>query len=527
MIIAILVVLTVLGTYHYYPATQPRKKLVVDFWYESSGHYPQSADQAVMIKTQLERTGLITVNLLGADWPSYKENRYAESMPLYMGAWSPDYVDPDNYIYPFLHSRGGGWLHTGYNNSEADRLIEKARVSSDPETRKQLYDQIQRMSVDDAPIIPIFQSQAWAVTKPDIRGVVLDITLNLYYWLIESPRDTLIVGTTDSVSNSIDVAEAYDFLGQNLIMNTGGGLVYIKPGSEGGPEDIIPGLATSWSSSSDGLTFVFNLRQGVKFSDGTEFDAYAVKYSFDRSLNLFLPQGPQAAIGYRDIIDGVEVASKYQVVFRLKIPFAPFLSLMAFYGSFIVNPKYAPMDKVVRYVEGDARASNPNDLGPYLLTSWTRKAGKDYEMRFDANPNYWGTTEGPLKTKHLIIRFYSDATSLTLAMRSGDIDFASRNLEAADIMSYQTDPTVKVWQGPAAYIQFMCFQEKIPPFDNPKVRQAVAAALGREELVNTVFLGQAVPLYSLIPNGMAFHEDVFRALDPSFTVSILRELGYG
>jgi peptide/nickel transport system substrate-binding protein len=218
--------------------------------------------------------------------------------------------------------------------------------------------------VDDAAIVPVFQSSAWAVTKPDVQGVVLDITQNMYYWLITPPagKDTLIVGTTDSVETNVDVAEAYDFFGLNVVLNTGGALVYIKPGSGAGPNDFEPGLATAWSASADGLTWTFDLRKGVKFSDGTEFDANAVKYSFDRSLSLYLDDSSQAGIGYKDIIDSVEVASKYQAVFHLKIPFAPFLSLMAFQGSFIVNPKLAPMDSAVNYVEGDARASSPDDL---------------------------------------------------------------------------------------------------------------------------------------------------------------------
>ena len=62
------------------------------------------------------------------------------------------------------------------------------------------------------------------------------------------------------------------------------------------------------------------------------------------------------------------------------------------------------MDKAVNYVEGDARASSPNDLGPYMLTSWVRKAGKDYEMRYDANPNYWGIADGYPKTKHIFFK---------------------------------------------------------------------------------------------------------------------------
>jgi ABC-type transport system substrate-binding protein len=515
------------------PTTMPSKgKFVIDWWYESSGHYPQSADQAAVYKAQLERTGLITVNLHAADWPSYKTNRDAEIMPVYVYGWYPDYLDPDDYIYPFLHSQGGGWLHMNYKNPAIDSLIEQARAISDPTQRDQLYAQIQKIMVDDAAIVPVFQSSAWAVTKPDVGGIVLDITQNMYYWLITPPagKDTLVVGTTDSVETNIDVAEAYDFFGLNVVLNTGAGLVYINPGSGAGPNDFIPGLATSWSASADGLTWTFNLRQGVKFSDGKEFDASAVKYSFDRSLSLYLDDSSQAGIGYKDIIDSVEAPSKYQVVFHLKIPFAPFLSLMAFQGSFIVNPKYAPMDGAVNYVEGDARASNPNDLGPYLLTSWSRKAGKDYEMKYDVNSNYWGLKDGYPKTKHIVIRFYSDATALALAMKSGDVDMAFRQLASTDIKNMQSDPTLKVWQGTGAFIQYICFQEKIPPFDNPKVRQAIGAALNRQELVNTVFLGQAVPLYSMIPNGMAFHQDAYKVLGDAnitFTVSVLQQLGYG
>ena len=419
-----------------------------------------------------------------------------------------------------------------YNNSAIDKLIEQARAISDPTQRGQLYSQIQKIMVDDAAIVPVFQGTAWAVTKPDVGGVVLDITQNMYYWLVTPPagKDTLVVGTTDSVETNVDVAEAYDFFGLNVVLNTGAGLVYINPGSGAGPNDFIPGLATKWSASADSLTWTFDLRQGVKFSDGTEFDSSAVKYSFDRSLSLYLDDSSQAGIGYKDIIDSVEATSKYQVVFHLKIPFAPFLSLMAFQGSFIVNPKLAPKDAAVNYVEGDARASNPNDLGPYLLSSWTRKAGKDYEMKYDANPNYWGIADGYPKTPHIVIRFYSDATALALAIKSGDVDMAFRQLASSDIKSLQTDSTVKVWQGTGAFIQYICFQEKIAPFDNPKVRQAIAAALNRQELVNTVFLGQAVPLYSMIPNGMAFHEDAYKTLGDAnitFTVSVLQELGYG
>jgi peptide/nickel transport system substrate-binding protein len=245
-----------------------------------------------------------------------------------------------------------------------------------------------------------------------------------------------------------------------------------------------------------------------------------------------MPDGPQVGLGYSDIIASVEAPSTYQAVITLKQPFAPFLALMAFSGSFIVNPNRAPNTpgQAVQYVEGDAMASNPNDLGPYLLAEWSRQGGKDYEMKFDANPNYFGVADGYPKAKHIIFKFYSDATALALAMKSGDIDLAFRQLTATDIKDMQADPNLKVWQGTGAFIQYICFQERMPPFDDARARRAIAAALNRQEIVDTVFLGQGTPLYSQIPNGMAFHQDPYKELGDAniqLTVSLLQELGYG
>jgi len=533
LIVVILVVIAVVGGY-YITLPPPKKgKLVIDWWYESSGHYPQSADQAAVYKSQLEKTGLITVNLHGADWPSYKKNRDAHSMQAFVYGWYPDYIDPDDYIQPFLDSVGGGWLGAGYNNTEMDSLIAQARSNFDPTQRAQLYAKIQDIMVKDAPLIPVFQGYGWAVTKPDVTGVSLDVTQNMYFWLITPPagKDTLIFGTTDSIETSLDPAELWDYFGAEMTLNLGAALVYIKPGSSAGPNDFIPGLATKWSVSPDGLTYTFDLKEGLKFSDGAPFTAATVKYSFDRNLALAMPDGPQLGLGYGDLIASVAAPSDYQVVFTLKHPFAPFMALMAFSGSFIVNPKRAPNTpgQAVEWKDGDSTASNPNDLGPYLLTEWTRKGGKDYEMKLDVNPNYWGIADGYPKAKHIIMKFYSDATALALAMKSGDIDMAYRQLASSDIKSMQSDPSLKVWKGPGL-IQYVVLQERMPPFDNPKARQAIAAALDRKELVNTVFLGNASPLYSMIPNGMAFQTDGFKTLgdgNTTLSVSLLQELGYG
>jgi peptide/nickel transport system substrate-binding protein len=343
---------------------------------------------------------------------------------------------------------------------------------------------------------------------------------------------TLIMGTTDSVEFAIDPAQAYDFFGWEIIQNTGCGLFE----TETGTGDIMPSLAINWSVSGDGLTWNFTLRHGVKFDDETEFNATHVKYSFDRSMAIASPVGPQVNMGYDAIIDSVEVVSKYVVQFNLKIPFAPMLRLMACPASFIVNPTYAPFDQVVYYTEGDARASSPMDLGPYVLTNWTRVAGRDIEMWLEANPNYWRV--GYPKTEKIIIQFYSDATALRYAVEGGDpryeeIDIAFRHLSPIDIEDLKDDPDLKVWEGVGAAIQYMIFQEDpvdtLPQLNSSKIRRALTACLNRSELCDTVFLGQASPLYSILPDGMLGHTEAFSVLgDANYTyaVSELAALGY-
>ncbi len=355
-------------------------------------------------------------------------------------------------------------------------------------------------------------------TTAIIAAIVLVIIVVIGVWYVLAPKPRvkgLIMGTTDSVETNLDPAEAYDFFGWEIIQSTGCGLVQIKEGTPNGAgeKDIMPSLATDWTASADGLVWTFNLRKGVEFGDGTEFNATHVKYTIDRGISLAIPEGAFVGLGFSDIIDRVEVVSKYQVKFHLKIPFGPFLALMASPVSYMVNPNHAPVDSAVSYVEGNARASYPCDLGPYVLTNWTRKAGKDYDMRLKANPNYWDRKSGLPRAEEFIIKFYSDATALAAAIQAGDIDIAFRQLRAADIESLRTKTdVVKVWEGTGAFIQYMIFQQKIKPFDDPKVRRAVAAALNRTTLSKTVFLGQADNLYSMIPNGMSGHKDAFKEL---------------
>jgi peptide/nickel transport system substrate-binding protein len=367
--------------------------------------------------------------------------------------------------------------------------------------------------------------------------IVIAGVVGYYLTLPATPtvKDTLVMGTTDAVETSLDPANAYDYFGWEIIRSIGAGLVDYAPGATG-PGDIVADLATSWSVSSDGLQWTFNLRQGVQYDDGTLFNATHVKYTFDRDIQMADPNGAFLGIGFGDIIENVTVVDTYTVKFYLKIPFAPFLSLIAGQECVMVDPKYAVMHgsswnataDVVLYTEGNPRASNPMGLGPYTLTNWTRAAGKDQTMKLTANPNYWNAGAGIPKTKNLIIQFYPDSTGLTLAITSSAVDIAFRQLSVSDINTMKNNANLKVWQGTGAFIQYLCMQESRWPFNETNIRKALGAAINRTMLVNTVFQGQGQNLYTMIPIGMAGHKDVFQNLgDPNYTLTQQLLAGYG
>ena len=312
------------------------------------------------------------------------------------------------------------------------------------------------------------------------------------------------------------------------MLNINDGLVDYRPGTS----QYVPGLATSWSVTPNGTVWTFNIRQGVKFTDGTPFNATTVKYSVDRNFAIQEAEGPGVGAGIIGtgaqccgIINHTVVTGPYQIEFFLNHPGAYFLGMMAFSAMFPVNPKYAPMpahpdpgtnEGVVNFTsncdsEPACRSENPNGLGAYMLTKWDRSGGTDVEMDFTANPNYWNATGGYPKTPNIVIKFFSDSTSLALAMSSGEIDIAYRQLGATDITSFSSNSADKVWNGPGTFIQYLVFNEKDTALTQT-VRQAVAYAINRSAIVTNVFQGQAQNLYSMIPIGMAGHTDAFKTM---------------
>lgn len=346
--------------------------------------------------------------------------------------------------------------------------------------------------------------------------------------------NTIIIGTTDSVESTLDMAQSYDIFGWNIISCLSSGLVEIQPGSIAGQDDIVPALAESWSIFGGGTIWDFNLRHGVVFEDGSLFNASVVKYTFDRNCDLegdglLEPDGPQLNIGYVDIIDNVTIINDFKVRFYLKIPFAPFLQLLSIPSSYMVDPQYAPKDQVVEYSSGDPRGSHPCGLGPYLLDEWVRIGGSDEYISLVKNPDYWDAGSGEPIMDNIFIKMYGTDTGLAAAMDAGDVDIAFRQLSQTVIQTFQDSDTVQVFEELSPQIQYLCFNQDYYPFNEPIVRQAIGAALNRSGLCEAVFQNQKIPLLSIVPEDLEYHLPAFGVYGDanySFTTAALAIFGY-
>jgi peptide/nickel transport system substrate-binding protein len=320
-------------------------------------------------------------------------------------------------------------------------------------------------------------------------------------------RVTLVYGTTEKVTD-MDPANAYDFHTWEIFYNIYQGLLGYPPGKT----NLVPGLAESYEVVDDGKGYVFKLKEGLKFSDGTPFDANAVKWSIDRVIRI--AGDPSWLV--TDFVERVEVLDKYQVKFVLKNPVAYFPSLVATVPYYPVNPNIYPADKIVQDPTA-LKGGKLVGLGPYRVAFFKR----DQEIALEVNPHYAG--EKP-KNDMVIIRYFADATTMRLALEKGELDFAFKSFNPSDINDLQKMSNIKTIKGQGPYIRYVCFQNNTEPFTNKIVRQGIAAAINRPDIIKKVFLGQNAPLYSMVPIGMWTHTDNFKEVFGDGNIEKSKEL---
>lgn len=156
-------------------------KLKIELWYTPTHYGDTEVDVAQVLKKQFEATGMIEVELKSSEWATYLEQQRSGRMNIHLLGWYPDYIDPDDYLTPFLRTESNRWLATGYSNPRVDELLDKAAVEVDTKVRADYYAEVQRMLAEEAPLIPLFQGELILITQKNVEGVLVGPPMMLTY----------------------------------------------------------------------------------------------------------------------------------------------------------------------------------------------------------------------------------------------------------------------------------------------------------------------------------------------------------
>ena len=281
---------------------------------------------------------------------------------------------------------------------------------------------------------------------------------------------------------------------------------------------IHPGLAEKWEVSDDGLEYKFTLRQGVKFHDGTDFNAEAVIKNIDRWKagteekfyyfnSMFKSEG-------EDIIKEVIAEDDYTVVFKLSRPQAPFLKNLAMSPFGIASP--TAFEK-----HGDQFESNPVGTGPFKFVSWERTASITIEKFED----YW--QEGLPKLDRVIFKVIPDNTARFNELVKGDIDLAD-GINPSDRASIEANSELQLIERPSMNVGYLGLTNTRPPFDNKLVRQAVNHAIDKQAIIDAFFDGGAEIAVNPMPSSINGYNDEIKGYEynPEKAKELLAEAGY-
>jgi len=329
-----------------------------------------------------------------------------------------------------------------------------------------------------------------------------------------------VVDQTLRVALDVDVASLDPAVVFNLTMRITyllyEGLVTLKPGTT----EIVPGLATSWDISADGMTYTFHLREGVKFHDGTPLTAQAVKKSFDRFIEI----GQTVAWLFKDSLAATNVIDDLTIEFKLSRPYAPFLALLtSVAGCLIISPTALDAhwgDDMAKGWLFDHEAGT----GPYKLESWDPGQQTITLVKFD---DYWKGWEGKHIEK-IVGRYVVETSTRKLMLEKGEVDMAydlnpdeTKSLEGVEGVTVVEEPTQRI------FVVFLNNQKG--PLKDVKVRQAMAYALDYDGIRDHVYNGKLAPLCGPLPpsdpNSLPCDRVPYK-LDVEKAKQLLAEAGY-
>ena len=275
-----------------------------------------------------------------------------------------------------------------------------------------------------------------------------------------------------------------------------------------GPDgSVLPGLAESWEIADDELSYDFHLREGVTFHDGAALTAEDVVFSIDRARAEDSTNAQKALF---ESIDEVTAVDDLMVEITLKQPNGALLFNLAWGDAVIIDES-----------DVDTLTTNPVGTGPFMFKDWVE--GDRVELV--RNPDYWGE---PVALESATFKFISDPTAAFAAMMAGDIDAFPVFPAPENLAQFEADPRFTVLVGSTEGETILAMNNGAEPFDDAKVRQAVAHAIDRQAIIDGAMFGYGTPIGThFAPHPPAYVDLTEKsAYDPEQAKALLAEAGY-
>ena len=271
---------------------------------------------------------------------------------------------------------------------------------------------------------------------------------------------------------------------------------------------IIPALAREYNISKDGKEYTFILKKGVKFHDGKPFDAEDVKFTFERLMD---PKTNIPNIKYYRDIESVEVVDSHTVKFKLKNVNSMFLFNLARPDSIIINKQTV-----------DRLKTAPVGTGPFKFVEWIR-GDRVILAKFEEYHR-----KGFPYLDKVTFKFIGDPSAQIASLKAGDVDVIGYDVSPENALLLEKDPKFKVLNGYTTTEVILSTNQTRKPFDDVRVRRAMAHAIDRSALIKGVMSGYGVPIGSHMDPGNPYYIDLTSVYpyNPTKAKQLLAEAGY-
>jgi peptide/nickel transport system substrate-binding protein len=473
------------------------------------------ADEAQAIAGYLQQVG-IQADVRIWEWNALKEKLLAGERQLYLTDWGSAYFDPFDIVVPKLRTGDRG-NYSFYSNPEFDAALDRALAARTDEERARAYREAQAIVMQDLPWAFGYTLLTIEAARSEVQNwqPAMDGRLNMHDVSL-SRGDTIIIGMGTDRIVTLDPAAYRDRHTETIIRNIFDGLV-----TRTWDGNVVPEIAESWERVSD-TEWVFRLRKGIKFHDGSTLTADDVVFSINRVV-LEGGMGDGMTSPRKGLLGTVQRAEKIDdstVRVVLSEPFPVLLQAM-------VHVQIVPM-AYVQSVGDDGFARQPVGCGPFRFVEG-RLDDRVVMERFD---DYWGGAPdippvGPAKVRRVIFRMMPDPTVRVAALMSGEVHII-QSVPPHMVAALEADSRiqVKTVEGTTAYNLEMNVAK--PPFDDIRVRQAINYAIDWDAIIATIYENNASRLASpFLPSGFGYDPTVRPwPYDPAKARALLEEAGF-